>query len=81
MKTTTSLLPFCQLPNGSLGRVRALRGDGSFCQRIREMGFGEEAVLTKVSGTGPFLCQVNNTRFALSHDVAQNILVEQLAWW
>jgi ferrous iron transport protein A len=73
------LLALCQLPAGAMGRVRELTGDADFCQRVREMGFGEAAFVTKVSGTGPFVCQVNGTRIALSHGAAQNILVEQLA--
>jgi ferrous iron transport protein A len=58
--------------------VRALTGDPQFCQRVREMGFGESTFVTKISGTGPFLCQVNGTRIALSHGAAQNIRVEAL---
>jgi ferrous iron transport protein A len=72
------VLPLCQLPAGSLGRVRELNGDINFCQRVREMGFGESAFVTKVSGSGPFICQVNGTRIALSHDAAKCILVEQM---
>jgi ferrous iron transport protein A len=74
----SSLLPLCQLPAGSLGRVRELTGDSDFCQRVREMGFGESAFVTKVGGRGPFICQVNGTRIALSHSAAMCILVEQL---
>lgn len=73
-----TLLPLCQLPAGSLGRVRQLEGEIHFCQRVREMGFGESAFVTKISGSGPFICQVNGTRIALSHDAAMCILVEQL---
>jgi len=43
------------------------------------MGFGEAAVITKVSGTQTILCQVNGTRIALSHGAAQRIMVEQIA--
>jgi len=43
------------------------------------MGFGETAVVTKVSGNTTILCQVNGTRIALSHGAAQNILVVQMA--
>lgn len=74
----SSLLPLCQLPAGALGRVRSLTGDADFCQRVREMGFGESAFVTKVGGNGPFICQVNGTRIALSHGAAMAILVEQL---
>ena len=69
-------LPLCQLPAGHSGRVRSLAGDASFCQRIREMGFGERAFVTKVGGQGPFICVVNGCRLALSHAAAASILVE-----
>ncbi|WP_414662421.1 FeoA family protein [Horticoccus sp. 23ND18S-11] len=74
-----SLLPLCQLPAGMQGRVRELSGDTDFCQRVREMGFGESACVTKIGGRGPFICQVNGTRIALSHSAAMCILVEQLS--
>jgi ferrous iron transport protein A len=68
----------CQLPAGAVGRVCELVGDVQFCQRVREMGFGESTFVTKVSGTTTILCQVNGTRIALSHAAAKNILVEHL---
>ena len=72
-------LPLCQLPVGALGRVCALTGNAEFCQRVREMGVGEAAFVTKISGTGPFVCQVNGNRIALSHSAAAQIHVEQIA--
>jgi ferrous iron transport protein A len=72
------VLPLCQLPAGTRGLVRKLTGDSDFCQRVREMGFGESAFVTKVGGTGPFICQVNGSRIALSHGAAMHILVEQV---
>lgn len=76
--TTPALLPLCQLPAGGLGLVRQLAGDAAFCQRVREMGFGESSCVTKIFGNGTILCQVNGTRLALSHDAAKSILVEQV---
>jgi ferrous iron transport protein A len=73
-----SLFPLCQLGAGATGRICSLLGDENFCQRLREMGFGEAALVTKVSGTTTSLCQVNGTRIALSHGAAMNILVERL---
>ena len=75
---TNVRIPLCQLPAGSTGRVCELTGDANFCQRVREMGFGESAFVTKVSGTSTILCQVNGTRIALSHGAASSILVEQI---
>jgi ferrous iron transport protein A len=72
------VLPLCQLPAGAMGRVHELTGDTDFCQRVREMGFGESAFVTKIGGAGPFICQVASTRIALSHGAAMCILVEQL---
>jgi ferrous iron transport protein A len=69
-------LPLCQLPAGESGRVCGLTGEVSFCQRIREMGFGERAFVTKIGGRGPFICVVNGCRLALSHEAAARILVE-----
>jgi ferrous iron transport protein A len=71
-------LPLCQLLPGSVGRVCELKGDPAFCQRVREMGFGESTFVTKVSGTTTILCQVNGNRIALSHGAAMNIVVEQI---
>jgi ferrous iron transport protein A len=72
------LAPLCQLPAGATGRVCQLTGDESFCQRIREMGFGEAALVTKISGSVTSLCLVNGTRLALNHSAAMSILVERL---
>jgi ferrous iron transport protein A len=58
--------------------VCELSGDDDFCQRVREMGFGEAALVTKVSGNTTILCQVNGTRLALSHAAAMSILVERI---
>jgi len=72
------LAPLCQLPASSTGRVCRLTGDESFCQRVREMGFGEAALVTKISGSVTSLCLVNGTRLALNHSAAMSILVERL---
>lgn len=72
------LSPLCQLPAGATGRVCRLTGDESFCQRVREMGFGEAALVTKISGSVTSLCLVNGTRLALNHSAAMSILVERL---
>ncbi len=73
-----SRAPLCQLPVGATGRICEIRGDENFCQRIREMGFGEAALVTKISGLTTSLCQVNGTRIALNHSAALCILVELL---
>jgi ferrous iron transport protein A len=76
--SSSNLSPLCQLPAGGTARVCKLTGDESFCQRVREMGFGEASLVTKISGTSTSLCLVNGTRIALNHRAAMNILVELL---
>jgi ferrous iron transport protein A len=66
------------LPAGEAGRVCGLEGKVEICQRLREMGLGESAVIEKVSGVSTVLCQVCGTRIALSDRAAQHIVVEQV---
>ena len=76
--TYSHLFPLCQLPAGAMGRICELQGGEDFCQRMREMGFGEAALVTKISGSSTTLCQVKGTRIALNHRAAMSILVELL---
>ncbi len=78
MSSQLKLSPLCQLAVGATGRICVINGDGSFAQRLREMGFGEAALVTKISGRTTSLCQVNGTRIALNHSAAMAILVEAL---
>jgi ferrous iron transport protein A len=70
--------PLCQLPAGTTARIFRLMGDEGFCQRVREMGFGEATLVTKISGSTTSVCLVNGMRIALNHGAAMNILVEHL---
>lgn len=64
------------LPVGATGRVCELAGHVEVCQRLREMGFCESAVIEKVSGHKTFFCQLCGTRIALSERAARHIVVE-----
>jgi len=66
------------LTNGERARVCDLQGEANVCSRLREMGFCEEAVVEKLSGSHTMLCQVCGTRIALNNKIAQNILVQKL---
>lgn len=65
-----------ELPNGAAGRVCELKGQVEVCQRLREMGIGESTLIERMSGQGTLLCQISNTRIALSQGAAQHIVVE-----
>lgn len=65
-----------ELPAGAAGRVCALNAAADTCQRLREMGFCESAIVQKISGQTTLLCQVCGMRVALGEGVAKHITVE-----
>jgi len=76
--TVQKLFALCEMPAGSTGRICQLKGDDNFNQRLREIGFGEAALVTKISGSSTSLCRVKSTRIALNHNAARCIWVEML---
>lgn len=73
---TLPRMPLTDLPAGAAGRVCALEGAADFCQRLREMGFCESAVVEKISGQRTLLCQLCGRRVALNDRAARHIVVE-----
>jgi ferrous iron transport protein A len=71
-------LTLTELPAGIQGRVAELNGKADLCQRLREMGFCESAVIRKIAGKHMLICQLCGSRVALSNRAAQNILVEPI---
>ncbi|MDE3084338.1 MAG: ferrous iron transport protein A, partial [Verrucomicrobiota bacterium] len=65
-----------ELPIGASGRVCELAGQTELCQRLREIGFCESAVIAKISGERTLICQLCEIRIALSERAAQHIVVE-----
>jgi ferrous iron transport protein A len=71
-------LALTELPAGTSGRVAELNGQADLCQRLREMGFCESAVVQIVAGKHMLICQLCGSRVALSNRAARNILVEPI---
>jgi ferrous iron transport protein A len=71
-------MPLNELPDGAIGRVCELCGEAGFCARLREMGFGETALIEKIGGAKTLLCQLYQTRIALSERAARYIIVEMV---
>ena len=67
-----------ELPARTPAKVSQLDGDPNLCARLREIGFCESAVIERISGERTLICQVCNTRIALSDKAAKHILVERL---
>jgi ferrous iron transport protein A len=72
-------IPLSRLPTGTEARVTRLEGKAETCQRLREIGFCESAVICRVGGEHSMVCQVCGTRVALNRLLAEIIHVEPLA--
>lgn len=73
-----STIPLSRLPAGKEARVLRLDGQGEVCQRLREIGFCESAVVSRIAGEHTLVCQVCGTRVALNRLLAEQIHVEPL---
>jgi Fe2+ transport system protein FeoA len=48
-------------------------------QRLHELGFSEMAVIrTIVKSSSKLICEVNNTRIGINHNIAKDIIVTPL---
>jgi Fe2+ transport system protein FeoA len=56
-------------------RIRELAGPPEVATRLREVGFCENQVIRLVAAQASLICQVCNTRLAISRDLAATILV------
>jgi len=65
-----------QVGAGREVRVSRLDCAPGTCQRLREMGFCENALVKKIRGGADLVCWVCGTRVALSARLARQILVE-----
>lgn len=63
---------------GEKVRIECIRAEESVCQRLREMGFCESAVIEKISDNGGLICRICNSKVAISQSLASNIVVKDL---
>jgi len=75
-----ALKSLSELPAGSIGFVRQMRGGREFNSRMVSLGFtvGVEVVVIQNYGRGPMTVEVRDTRVALGRGEAIKILVEAL---
>ncbi len=69
------LLNLYQAPCGSRLKICQLCGNARSCQKLREMGFCENAELRVVNRGGAVVCQILGCRIGLSQSLARSILV------
>jgi hypothetical protein len=71
-------IPVYKIPFGKSAVVRELKGDISFIAKLRELGFGESATITKFSedASRTIIVSVKNQKIYLSAPAAECIFVE-----
>ena len=65
-----------EVNNGESVRVEALLGEIVDCQRLREMGFCEQAKIMRIAGSKALICKVCDSRVVISEALAKNVVVE-----
>ena len=68
--------PLNRVQSGVAVRIRQLCGAPEIQNRLREIGLGEDQIIKLLTSRGNLICQVCNTRLAISEQLAQLILVE-----
>jgi len=71
--------PLSRVRAGVAVRIRKLCATPELQERLREIGLGEDQIVKLLTSQTNFICQVCNTRLAISAQLAQLIMVEPLA--
>lgn len=74
----SAMIPLSRLPAGVEARVLRLEGQAEVCQRLREIGFCESAIICRIGSKHTLVCQVCGTRVALHQGLGEQIHVEPL---
>jgi Fe2+ transport system protein FeoA len=70
--------PLSRVKAGVAVRIRQLCAGPEMQNRLRELGFCEDQIIRLLTSQANFICQVCNTRLAISEQLAKTILVEPL---
>ena len=73
--TVRDAKPLSRATVGVAVRIRELAAPPEVATRLREVGFCENQVIRLVAAQASLICQVCNTRLAISRDLAATILV------
>ncbi len=77
-ETSSKVSLLSDLPAGTRGVVRGLRGGREFASRVAVLGFtvGAEVTVVQNYGRGPIIAAVRDTRVALGRGEAAKIQVD-----
>ncbi len=70
--------PLSRVRAGVAVRVKQLCASEEMQTRLREIGFCEDSIIRLLTSQSNFICQVCNTRLAISEQLARLIIVEPL---
>lgn len=73
------LCPLSRVKAGVAVRIRQLCAVPEVQNRLRELGFCEDHIIRLLTSQTNFICQVCNTRLAISEQLARIIMVEPVA--
>lgn len=76
--TACEWCPLSRVQTGIAVRVRQLCAAPEIQSRLRELGFCEDQVIRLITNRTGFICQVCNSRLALSEQMAAMIMVEPM---
>jgi ferrous iron transport protein A len=68
--------PLSRVQSGVAVRIKQLCAAPEIQNRLREIGFCEDQVIKLITGQNNFICQICNSRLAISEKLAQLIMVE-----
>jgi len=71
-------LALSDVPVGKHARIRHLRSSPEVCNRLREMGFCENALVRCVAKANNIICEVCNSRIGLNQETAGMIMVSTI---
>ena len=78
VQTQCETCPLNRVEAGVAVRIKKLCASPDIQIRLRELGFCEEQIIRLLTAHTNYICQVCNTRLALSRTLAELILVEPL---
>jgi len=71
-----NLINLSSVAAGSKFRIKKIKLPPETNQRLRELGFNEDAVVrTILKNSSRLICEINNTRVGIHKDIADDIIV------
>jgi len=79
LRDNAQACPLSEVQEGTVVRIKQLRACPEMCQRLREMGLCEDQQIRLLLKESNLICQLCNTRFGLSQELADSIIVEPVS--